>query len=207
MGARTDAARAEVLASRAALAEEIVRLEASGRAAVDIPAKARKAPAQTAGLAAGAVFLLAGGPGRTLRRVRRALFGPDADLPKSMLPDEIEKTVKKLGRDGDRVRGTLEHEFADYLASRSKLRRDRDLAGTASILVGNLLKPVTQRAGRQLAERFLDPEGASFDEAVRRIRERRAAGKGKGTGTGTSGGPRGRPGTAAEPPPGTPGTE
>ncbi len=182
MGARTDAARAEVVASRSALAEEVVRLEAAGRAAIDIPAKARKAPAQTAGLAAGAVFLLAGGPRRVLRRTRRALFGPEADLPKSMLPDEIEKTLKKLGRDGDRVRGTLEREFADYLQTKGKALRERDLTATASVLVGNLLKPLTQRAGRQLAERLLEPESGSFAEAVRRIRERQREDKGSWTG-------------------------
>ena len=58
MGSRTDAARAEVLARRAALSDELVRLEASGRAAVDIPARMRRAPAQTAGVAAGAAFLV-----------------------------------------------------------------------------------------------------------------------------------------------------
>ena len=86
MGSRTDAARAEVLARRAALAEELVRLEASGRAAVDIPARVRRAPAQTAGAAAGAAFLLLGGPGRILRRMKRAVRGPEADMPPSMLP-------------------------------------------------------------------------------------------------------------------------
>ena len=42
MGARTDAARSEVLAARAGLDEELVRLEASGRAAVDIPARLKR---------------------------------------------------------------------------------------------------------------------------------------------------------------------
>lgn len=177
MGARTDAARAEVLASRDALADEVVRLEAVGRAAADIPARVRRDPARTAGLAAGTAFLLLGGPGRLIRRVRVALQGPDAVLPKSLLPDEIEKTLKTLGRDGDRVRGTLEREFASYVRDRTKLRRERDLAGTASMLLGNLLRPASQRAGRQLAERLTVPDTASFTDALRRVRERREVGR------------------------------
>jgi hypothetical protein len=187
VGARTDAARAEVLASRASLVDEINRLEASGRAAVDIPAKIRREPAKTAGVAAGAAFLLLGGPTRLVRRVRRAVGGPDADLPKSMLPDEIEKTLRHLGHDGDRVRGTLEREFRSYLESRGRNLRDRDLAGTLSVLAGNLLNPVTRRAGRQLAERLFEPDNAAFDEAIRRVRARREGGKGTDPGAGSAG--------------------
>lgn len=174
MGARTDAARAEVLARRAALAEEVVRLEASGRAAVDIPARVRRAPAQTLGAAAGAAFLVLGGPGRVLRRVKRAVRGPEAELPKSMLPDEVEAVLRKLGPDGDRVRGTIEREFARYLEANTEARRDRDLGGMAAIVLANLLKPASVRAGRQLAERLFDPDGAGFADALAKARDRRA---------------------------------
>jgi hypothetical protein len=92
VGAETDAARAEVLASRAALLDEVQRLEASARAAVDIPAKVRRAPARTAGLAAGTAFVVLGGPQRLYRRARRAILGPKADMPKSLLPKDVEKT-------------------------------------------------------------------------------------------------------------------
>ena len=115
MGARTDAARAQVVAARADLAEEVIRLEAAGRSAVDVPARIRRAPAKTAGLAAGAAFLIAGGPGRLFRRVKRAVVGPQQELPKSMLPKEVDQALRKLGPDGDKVRGTLEREFAKYL--------------------------------------------------------------------------------------------
>ena len=54
MGARTSAARAEVVAAREALGEEAVRLEASARAAVDIPARIRREPLKMAGAASGA---------------------------------------------------------------------------------------------------------------------------------------------------------
>lgn len=186
MGAPTDAARAEVLAARAdvlaaradvlaargGLVEEIVRLEASARAAVDIPARIRREPAKVGGAAVGAAFLLLGGPKRILRGVRKAVFGPDADLPKSMLPDEIERTLRKMGSDGDRVRGTLEREFVRYLEATAPDRKDRDLVGMASGLVANLLRPASVRAGRAFAERLFDPDGPSFAEGLRRARTR-----------------------------------
>ena len=172
MGARTDAARAEVLAARAGLDEEITRLEASGRAAVDIPARLRREPAKVLGTAGGAAFLLLGGPKRVFQGVRRAVFGPNADLPKSMLPPEIEKTLKKLGPDGEKVRGTLERELAEYLDEKAPQRKERDLGATTAVLLGGVLKPVVQRLGKQLAERALDPDGPSFAEGLRRSRER-----------------------------------
>src|SRR5215510_2252684 len=127
MGARTDAARAEVLAARAGLDEELLKLEAAGRAAVDIPARLRREPAKVLGAAGGAAFLLLGGPKRALQGARRAIFGKAPDVPTSMLPPEVEKTLKKLGPDGEKVRGTLEREFAAYLDEKAPQRRERDL--------------------------------------------------------------------------------
>ena len=198
MGTRTDAARAEVLAAREGLGEELIRLEASGRAAVDIPARLRREPAKVAGTAAGAAFLLLGGPGRLVRGVRRALLGPEAELPKSMLPPEVEKTLKKLGADGEKVRGTLEREFADYLEEKAPARKERDLGLAAGGIVASLLKPVSIRLGRQLAERMLNPDGPSFADGLRRARARNSADSataGSPASSGTS--------AAGAPPPGT----
>ena len=175
MGTRTDAARAAAVASRGTLQEEVVRLEASARAAVDIPAKIRKAPAKTAGLAAGAIFVAAGGPKRVIRRAVRAVRGPQADLPKSMLPKEVDKTLRKLGTDGDKVRGTIEREFADYLEAKAPERKSRDLGATASLLAGQALGPVTKRVGRQLAEQLFSPKSSgasSFEAATQKARAR-----------------------------------
>jgi hypothetical protein len=179
VGARTDAARAAAVASRAELAEEVARLEAAGRAAVDIPAKARRAPARTAGLAAGVAFLAAGGPKRLVRRIRRAVQGPEADLPKSMLPREVDKTLRKLGTDGEKVRGTLEREFAGYLDEKAVERRKRDLTGTVALLAAAVLGPVSKRLGARLAEELLTPKAAgsgTFDTAVQRARGRWSGG-------------------------------
>jgi hypothetical protein len=194
VGTRTDAAHAEAVAARDGLGEELVRLEASARAAVDIPARIRREPVKVAGSAAGAAFLLLGGPRRLIRGVRHAILGPTADLPKAMLPDEVDKALRRLGPDGDKVRGTLEREFAGYLKKHSKSRRERDFGAAATGLLTNLLKPASVRLGRQLAEQMLDPDGPSFAEGLGRARAR-VAGADRADGSGApadTGGPKKR---------------
>ena len=172
MGASTDAARARVLAARGQLEDQVARLEAAGRSAVDIPSKVRREPAKTAGLAAGAAFLVAGGPRRVFRRVRRAVQGPEADMPKSMLPKEVDRELKKLGRDGDKVRGTIEREFAHYLDEHRQERESRDLGAVAALLLSQVAKPLTQRAAQRFVADLFNPESGSFQEALARIRSR-----------------------------------
>jgi len=181
VGARTDAARAEVLAARAGLEEELVRLEASGRAAVDIPARLRREPAKVLGTAGGAAFLLLGGPKRVFKGVRRAVLGPKADMPKSMLPKEIDAELRKMGDDGERVRRKLEREFANYLDENAEARKERDLGATTAVLLGGVLKPVVQRFGKQLAERALDPDSGTFADALKRARDRQNSTPGGGS--------------------------
>lgn len=175
MGARTDAARAEVVARRQLLLVEVVGLEAAGRSAIDIPAKIRRAPAKTVALAAGTVFLVLGGPKRSFRAARRAIFGPTADLPKSMLPEQIDKALRSLGDDGDRVRGVLEREFVNYLDKSKPTREARDLRRIISELGGNILRPATAAAGKRLAKELFKPDGGRFHEVVDRIQTRRGA--------------------------------
>jgi hypothetical protein len=172
MGARTDAARAQVVEARSGVEEELVRLEAAGRAAIDIPARLRRDPLRVGGAAAGLAFLVAGGPKRLLRRLRRAVLGERADLPPSLLPEQVERALRRLGPDGDRVRGALEREFARYLDDTAPARRRRDLLGTLSHLAGNVLGPASVRAGRRLAEQLFDPDGPSFEAGLRKARER-----------------------------------
>jgi hypothetical protein len=173
VGARTDAARAEVLAARAGLEDAVVELEAAARAAVDVPARLRRDPMKVGGAAAGAAFLLLGGPGKVLGGLRRAVFGPTAGMPKSMLPGEIDRALRKLGPDGDRVRGTVEREFARYLDEKAPVRREQDLRGALAGAVVSLLGPASKRLGKQLAERALDPDVASFAAGLRAAKARR----------------------------------
>jgi hypothetical protein len=175
VGTRTDAALAQVVAARAELEEQVDRLEAAGRAAVDVPAKIKANPAKAAGIAAGGAFLAVGGPKRLFRRAKRAITGQDEDLPSELLPKEVEKAVRKLGSDGKAVRGTLEREFAKYLDDRAKERKKEGVVAAITGIAVSALRPVAIRSGKQLAERMLDPNGPGFAEQLEKVRARRAA--------------------------------
>lgn len=169
MATETDAARDRVLASRAALGEELDALEASVRAAIDIPAKVRRSPAKAAAVAGSAGFLVLGGPGRLFRRARRAVFGPTAGLPKSMLPKEVEKTLRQLGDDGDKVRGAIERDFADY--ARQAARENPPLSST---LAASVARPLIRRGIKAAGEWFLRTDDEGFSARLAEVRERAA---------------------------------
>ena len=143
MATDTDAARERVLA-RARVRRsrtELEVLEASGRAAVDIPAKIKRSPAKAAAVAGGVGFLALKGPQRLFRGAGGSSRGTDQPLPKAMLPEEIEKSLRKLGTDGDKVRGTLERDFADY-AKQAAGSGD----GQRTLLLLTLARPLLTRA-------------------------------------------------------------
>jgi hypothetical protein len=173
VGSRTDAAREAVVAARADFENEVDRLEAAGRAAVDVPAKVRANPGRAAGIAAGGAFLAVGGPKRVFRRAKRAITGQDEDLPSELLPKDIEKALKAMGTDGRKVRGALERDFAKYLDDRQKERRQEGVVAALTGLAVTALRPLAMRGGRQLAERLLDPNQPGFNEQLARIRARR----------------------------------
>jgi hypothetical protein len=176
VGTRTDAAQAAVVAARADLGEQVDRLEAAGRAAVDIPAKVKANPAKAAGVAAGGAFLALGGPKRLFRRAKRTVTGKDDDLPSELLPKDVEKAIRKLGSDGKAVRGTLEREFAKYLEDRQKERRKEGVVAALTGLAITALRPIAMRGGRQIAERMLDPNQPAFNEQLAKVRARRQGG-------------------------------
>ena len=184
MGTRTDAALAQVVAARADVGEQVDRLEAAGRAAVDVPAKVRANPAKAAGIAAGGAFLAVGGPKRLFRRARRAITGKEDELPSELLPKDVEKALRKIGTDGSKVRGTLERDFAKYLDERAKDRKKEGVTAAITAVALSALRPIAMRGGRQLAERMLDPNGPAFAEQLEKIRERRRSGGGSGGGSG-----------------------
>jgi hypothetical protein len=163
----TDAARERVLEARRALGEELETLEASARNAVDIPAKVRRHPARTAAIAGGTAFVVVGGPRRVFRRAKRAVRGPEAPLPKVMLPDEIEKTLRKLGSDGDKVRGTLERDFATYTSSRAK-----DRSRLRTLLFVAVIQPLLVRASRAAAEAVFSTDEEGFQARLAQVQGR-----------------------------------
>jgi hypothetical protein len=169
------AAREALLASRQGLDDELVLLEASARAAIDIPAKVKKSPVKAAGIAAGAGFLVVGGPKRLFRRAKRVVMGPEEPLPKQLLPKEIESSLKKLGTDGDRVRGLVEREFARYLDDKAEERKGRDLNAVIATLLLAAGRPVIKRYGKQIAEQILTTDPKTLEQQLAKVRERRAA--------------------------------
>ena len=172
MGEGSDAARAQVLAAREALADELERLEASARTAVDVPAKVRRNPGKAVGLAAGAGFLLVGGPKRVFRRAKRVVLGPPEPLPTSMLPQEIDKAIRELGEDGEKVRGTIEREFASYLEQTAPQRKQRDLGTVSAILLSALVRPLFERYGKQLIDQLFATDRDEFEEQLAKVRAR-----------------------------------
>ena len=174
MATETAAARDRVLAARAALDEELEALEAEVRAAVDIPAKVRRSPAKAAAIVGSAGFVVLGGPKRLFGVARRAVRGPSAELPKRMLPDEIEKALGKLGDDGDKVRGALERVFAAYAREAAKDRAIAPLLATA------VARPLVIRAAKAAAEWLFRSDEAGFQARLAEVRERTRDGLGKG---------------------------
>jgi hypothetical protein len=163
----TDAARDRVLAARASLAEELDTLEASVRAAVDVPAKIRRSPAKAAAIVGSGAFLVAGGPKRLFRAGKRAVTGPSAPMPESMLPKEVEKTLRKLGDDGDKVRGALERDFAAYAKQANK-----DRTAPVAALGLAVTRPLLTNGAKAAAKWFFRSDGAGFQARLAEVRER-----------------------------------
>jgi hypothetical protein len=175
VAAETDAARDRVLAARAALGEELESLEASARAAVDIPAKVRREPVKAAAIVGGAGFLLLGGPRRLFRRAKRAVTGPLEQFPESMLPDQVEKTLRQLGDDGAAVRGALERDFAAYAKQAS-----RDRARLRTLLVLTVARPLLAAGTRATVSWLFRTDDVGFQQRIAQIRERTARQSGGG---------------------------
>jgi hypothetical protein len=163
----TDAARDRVLAARSALSEELEALEASARAAVDVPAKIRRSPAKAAAIAGGAAFLALKGPQRAFRAGKRAVTGEPAPMPRSMLPKEVEKTLRKLGDDGDEVRAALERDFADYAK-----QAERDRVKVPTMLLGAFAQPLLSQAAKRATAWLLRTDDEGFQARLAQVRER-----------------------------------
>jgi hypothetical protein len=174
VASETDAARDRVLAARAALGDELETLEASARAAVDVPAKIRRNPVRTAAIVGGAGFLVVGGPRRVFRAAKRAVRGEAEPLPEAMLPDEIEKTLRKLGDDGAAVRGALERDFATYA---SQAQRDR--ARLRTLLLLTVARPFLAGATKAAVSWLFRTDDEGFQARLKQIRERAARQRGE----------------------------
>jgi hypothetical protein len=166
MGEATREAREKVVEARDALGREVDELGSAARSSFDIPAKVRRNPVQTAGLAAGVAFLAAGGPKRILRGVERRLRGGKRRRPRTLLPKEIERAIDGLGGDAAEVRERLDREFARFL---ERERREGKLERTPTGRLLGLLEafaiPFGAQVSRRLTERLFaaDPDRAPAD--------------------------------------------
>ena len=167
MATETDAARDRVLAARAALGDELETLEASARAAADVPAKIRRSPGKTAAIAGGTAFVVLGGPRRVFRAGRRAVTGAPEPLPEAMLPKEVEKTLRYLGDDGAKVRGALERDFATYAK-----QAQRDRASVRTLLLLTVARPLLSAATKSAAGWLFRTDDEGFQARLAQIRER-----------------------------------
>ncbi len=142
MATETDAARDRVIAARADLESRADDPRGIGPDAVDIPAKIKRSPAKAAAVVGGVGFLALKGPQRVFGVAKRAVRGTPKPLPKSMLPDEIEKTLRALGTTA--TRSAAPSSATSRPTPRSRPRRTRASAGRAPV-DGDAVR----RAGRQ----------------------------------------------------------
>ena len=166
MATEQDAARDRVLAARADFKGQVEVLEASVREAVDIPAKVRRSPGKAAAVVGVLALLVLRVPQRLFGIGRRTVRGKAAPMPKRMLPDEVEKTLRKLGDDGDKVAGVLERDFAQYVKKASK-----DRAALRSVLLLSVARPLLTRAARAAGDASTRRASGVARRACARARE------------------------------------
>jgi hypothetical protein len=162
-----DAARDAVLAARADLATQLELLEASGRAAIDIPAKVRRSPAKAAAVAGGLGFLVLKGPQRVIRLGRRAVRGEPAPMPKAVLPKDVDRHLRSLGDDGEAVRRVLERDFLQYSKA---ARRQRE--GLRTIIAVGVARPLLMGVSKAVARALFAPQEDDFARRLAEVRAR-----------------------------------
>ena len=109
-------ARQEVENARRGVEKELDDLGTAARAAVDIPAKIRRNPVRTVGLAGGAAFLFLGGPKRVAKAAEARLFPKRVEKRDRALPKNVQATLAKLEpEEREKVEAHLERDFAAYL--------------------------------------------------------------------------------------------
>jgi hypothetical protein len=155
MATAAQEAERQVIAAREALGGELDELSAAARSAVDIPAKIRHNPVQTAALAGGAGFLVLGGPKRVLRAVVKRVRPQRADRHRGLLPNEVEKAIKdSAGPRAPEVQAALEQDFADYLKKKAKQEPPPNAAQSLWKTYDALIGPLAAMGAKQLAGRL-----------------------------------------------------
>jgi hypothetical protein len=90
-----------------------------------------------------------------------------------MLPAEIQKAIRSLGDDGDKVRGALERDFAAYAAQAS-----RDRSRTRTLLLLTVARPLLNSAAKAAGGWLFRTDDEGFQARLAQIRARtQGAGK------------------------------
>ena len=156
MADATSEARRQVERSRKGVEAELDNLATAARASVDIPAKVRRNPVGTAGVATGAAFLLLGGPRRVAKGIEKRVFPKRYSRPPKVLPKNVEAALDRLPEeDRDLVRGHLERDFLAYL-KREHAKDPANARTSAWKTYDLILGTVGARAARELVKRLFD---------------------------------------------------
>ena len=165
MAETTRQARQDVAQARERLVAEVDEFELAVRSAVDIPAKIRRNPVRVAALAGSAVFLAAGGPKRATRRFAGLVRRSKPAGVASLLPDEVERIVERVGAGGGDVRAALERGFAEWLeqsraGTKGKGKKGEHRTGGETFwhLFDTVSAPLASRAAKRAAERLFAAE-------------------------------------------------
>jgi hypothetical protein len=184
MADTTAEARREVVNARRKVEGELDQLASSTRAALDIPAKIKRHPVETVGVAGGAAFLLLGGPRRVAKAAERRFLPERANRPPKLLPKDVDRALRNLPPgERERVEGHLEKDFAAYLRkehTQEPANARQSVWKTYDMLVGI----IGAAAARELVKKlFAIPQETKVDaikeegEAVAQAHEKVAAAK------------------------------
>jgi hypothetical protein len=154
MGTATKEAHEQVIAARRALAGELDELTGAARSAVDIPAKVKRHPVETVGLAGGAAFLAVGGPKRVLKAVGSRVRPTKKQRLKGVLPKDVEKALDRLGGGADEVREKVEADFYDWMSKRRSKAAPSSGRESFWKTYDALLGPLGALGAKALAERL-----------------------------------------------------
>jgi len=158
-------ARQEVDDARRGVEKELDHLGTAARAAVDIPAKIRRNPVRTVGLAGGAAFLFLGGPKRLAKSAEARFLPKRAEKRDRALPKNVQATMVKLEpEDREKVEAHLERDFAAYL-NREHPAEPANARQSVWKTYDMLLGVVGLAAARQMAKKLFEvPEEVRVEE-------------------------------------------
>ncbi len=155
MATAAQEAERQVIEARRALGGELDELSSAARSAVDVPAKIRHNPVQTAALAGGAGFLLLGGPKRIVRAVATRVRPHRHDQHRGLLPDEVERAIKhSAGPHAPEIEAKLEEDFAAYLKKKAKQEPPPNAAQSLWRTYDALIGPLAAMTAKQLGARL-----------------------------------------------------